>query len=204
MQVEEIQVEKEKILSELEALKKGVKEHYISKRSKLVRDLLAVYGHLHHGGKIIDIFETFHNVGLKKDGNPKLAIVACDAKWCYLYKIRNGGAIFSKENKGRWGVSAKKTIGDIKLPPETFTWKDLEESRFKCASPIIPPRINVQISARIVPYHYHILFEVEEWSRNPVPPRDPILGKMLTPNLFGVLATWDLTELERKIIRGRL
>ena len=35
-------------------------------------------------------------------------------------------------------------------------------------------------------------------------PRDPMLLKKLTPNLYGVLATWNLTELERAIIRGRL
>lgn len=45
-------------------------------------------------------------------------------------------------------------------------------------------------------------WEVEKWK--PVPPRDPILVKRLTPNLFGVLATWNLTELERAIIRGRI
>lgn len=204
MQVEEIQVSKEAVEKELEALKIGIREHYISKRNKLVRDLLSVYGHLKYGGAIIDLFETFSKIGLKEDGNPKLAIVPSNAKWCYLYKKRNGGAIFSIENKGRWETTVKKSLGDVELPPETFQWKDLEKRRFKCASPIIPPRINVQISARIVPYHYHILFEVEEWSKNPVPPRDPILGKLLTLNLFGVLATWDLTELERKIIRGRL
>jgi len=44
--------------------------------------------------------------------------------------------------------------------------------------------------------------EVEKWK--PLPPKDPILLKRLTPNLFGVLATWDLTNLERAIIRGRI
>ncbi|MEM3580897.1 MAG: hypothetical protein QXQ64_06505 [Candidatus Bathyarchaeia archaeon] len=43
---------------------------------------------------------------------------------------------------------------------------------------------------------------MEKWE--PVPPRDPILVKQLTPNLFGVLATWDLTPLEKAIIRGRI
>lgn len=46
------------------------------------------------------------------------------------------------------------------------------------------------------------LLNVEKWK--PVPPRDPILVKRLTPNLFGVLATWDLTKLERAVIRGRI
>lgn len=86
-------------------------------------------------------------------------------------------------------------------------WEALEkdESRKKTVVPIIPPRVSLAVSTRLLPGYYHILFEVESWnSYSPKPPRDPILGRMLTNNLFGVLATWELTDLEAKIVEGRL
>jgi len=207
MKIDYLKVETDQLEKELADLKKAVTEGFISKRDAITKDLLAVYGHLQHGGVLIDIFDAFHKTGLRPDdGNPKLAIIPCDALVCYLYKRKDGSAIFSKQNKG-WNISQIKGNGDIKLPPETFEWTENKIVRFKCACPMIPPRIAVQVSARIVPSHYHLLFEPDNWVESkepPRPPRDPILGRMLTPNIFGVLATWDLTELERSILKGRL
>lgn len=209
MQVEELIVEKKAVEEEIKHLKHAIKEGYISRRSTMTRDLMAVYGHLQHGGKIIDLFKTFSKTGLNENGHPKLGIVQCSAKWCYLYKKKNGGAFFSNENKSQWKVYPNKKEGDIVVPSDTFNWS--EEifqlgSRWKCVAPIIPPRVLTIASAKLTPQNYHILFEAEIWSKSkiPTPPRDPILGKMLTPNIFGIIATWDLTELERIIIRGRL
>lgn len=208
MKVDYLQVEQAQLEQELADLKQAVTEGFISKRDAITKDLLAVYGHLQHGGSLIDLFDAFHKTGLRPDdGNPKLAIIPCDARVCYLYKRKDGSAIFSKTNKAYGTPHQVKGEGDIKLPPETFEWTESGKVRFKCASPIIPPRIAVQVSARIVPNRYHILFEPENWAESkepPLPPRDPILGRMLTPNIFGVLATWDLTELERSILKGRL
>jgi len=202
IEVESLEVPKEQVTTELENLRTGIKEGYISRRQKLTRELLAVYAHLQHGGKLVDIPLTFSKTGLRKELDlPKLGIVPVGSKICYLYKKRNGSAIFSAENKSQWDVSAKGN--DVELPPDTFRWQNLDNDRWKTLAPIIPPRINVEIACRLIPHEYHILYEVEQWNKSS-PPRDPILGKMLTKNLFGVLATWDLTELERKIIAGRV
>jgi len=211
VEIEELVVEKQTVETELANIKQAIKEGYISKRTALARDLMAVYGHLKHGGKIVDVFEAFRKVGLDKEGNPKLAIVSFDARTCYLYKKRNGGAIFSKENKDRWQFHAVKGIGDVELPPDTYEWNTEEDrtiiggTRFKSGVPIVPPRIVSIASAKLTPQHYHVIYEPELWaiSRVPSPPRDPILVKRLTPNIFGVVATWDLTKLEQAIIRGR-
>lgn len=210
MQVEELVVEKKEVEQELESLKTAIKEGYISKRTTITRDLLAVYGHLKHGGKIIDLFQTFRKVGLNENGNPKLGIVQYGARYCYLYKKHSGGAIFSNENKTSWQVYANKSNGDVEVPGDTFEWtEDLNESgnnRWKTVAPIIPPRVLTIASAKLTPQNYHVLFEAELWAKSkpPAPPGDPILGKMLTPNIFGVIATWNLTELEKIIIKGRL
>lgn len=200
MKVENLEVAKEEVSKELAALKKGIKKGYITKRKLLTRELLSIYGHLKHGGKIVDINKSMHKAGLLKTMNaPRLAVIQGGAKWCYLHKKRNGGAIFSIERKD-WHVNINKD--DVVLPADTFTWVNQEHLR--TLAPIIPPRINVEISARIIPYHYYIIFEVESWAKAPMPPRDPILAMRLSKFLFGVVATWDLTKLERNIILGRV
>lgn len=210
MELEAIEVSREEVESELESIKQAIKEGYISRRTVLARDLMAVYGHLKHGGKVVDIYKAFHDVGLNEEGHPKLAIVSFDARMCYLYKKNNGGAIFSKEAKDRYRVHATRSIGDVELPPDIYAWNkdekgNLPHRRYKTMAPLVPPRVIAIASAKLTPQHYHVIFEPELWvkSKVPPPPRDPILGKMLTPNIFGIVATWDLTELERSIIRGR-
>lgn len=49
---------------------------------------------------------------------------------------------------------------------------------------------------------YYILWEVDEWKK--VPPVDPYLLRRITSNFFVVLAGWNLTELERAAMAGRM
>lgn len=210
MEVQELEVDRQEVEEELEHIKQAMKDGYISRRTALARDLMAVYGHLKHGGKIIDLYQAFPKAGVNEEGLPKIAIVSFDARMCYLYLKRNGGAIFSNERKDRWQVKAKRSIGDIQLPADSYEWKTNEKGqiphrRFKTVAPIVPPRVITIASAKLTPRYYHVIFEPELWAKAkiPSPPHDPILGKMLTPNIFGVIASWDLTELERSIIRGR-
>lgn len=140
MQVEELVVEKKEVEQELEHLKNAIKEGYISKRTSIARDLMAVYGHLQHGGKIIDLHKTFRDIGIDEEGHPKIAIVQYGSRYCYLYKKKSGGAIFSNENKTGWSIHANKTNGDIELPGDTFEWTEeqLEQGkRWKTIAPII-------------------------------------------------------------------
>lgn len=201
MEVETLEIPQQEIKTELENLRKGIEDGFITRKQTMTKDLLSIYGHLQHGGKIIDIPKTFAKTGLRVDDLPKLGIVPVNAKYCHLYKKSNGGAIFSIEDKRTWETYARKN--DVELPPDTFNWTDLENSRWVTLAPVIPPRIHVEIACRIIPENYHILYEVEVWNKSN-PPKDPILGRMLTKNLFGIIATWDLTDLERKIIQGRI
>lgn len=212
MELAEIEVEKREIEEELANLKLAIKDGYISKRTTIARDLMAVYGHLKYGGKIIDLYKTFTETGLTEEGHPKLAIVQFSSKYCYLYKKpRSGGAIFSNAPlpRGRrgWGtVYAQKSEGDIELPSDTFEYPDLKgELHWKTLAPMVPPRVLTIASTKLTPKEYYILWEADEWSisKPARPPGDPILGKLLTPNIFGIIATWNLTKLEQIILRGR-
>jgi len=202
MDVELLEIPKQEAKEELKNLKVAIKKGYINERQKLTKDLLSVYQHLQHGGKIIDIFEVFPKFGLDKNGNPMMAISIASAKYCNLYKRRNGGAIFSRSRQNPWSIRARKKDGDIQLPADSFEWPDEENDRVRSLAPIIPARIYAKVKVRVLSNYYHIIFEPESWEKIPVVPSDPILGRMLTPNLFGVLATWDLTRLEKKILKG--
>jgi hypothetical protein len=63
--------------------------------------------------------------------------------------------------------------------------------------PLVPPQHRPR-RARM--RRFHVLWEVEEWRR--VPPRDPALLRHIRGDLWSVVATWDLTDLERAVLAG--
>ena len=212
MEVEELVIPKEQAEAELKALKEAIRRHAQLRKEEIRRELMAVYGHLRHYGKIIDIYESFKKAGLNKDGDPRLAICRADAKQCYCLKIEDGSAIFSMERLDRWQRQPRKTYAEVKLPSGTFQWQPIDPTRslnayniknqlIQCPAPIIPAKILVE-EVRHRLKNYHLLWEVEAWK--PVPPQDPVLLKRLTSNLFGVLATWELKALEKAIVRGHV
>jgi len=208
LEVEQLTIPKEKAQEEFEALKQVFKQHHTFRsQDQIYKDMAKVYGHLQHGKKIIDIHEAFKKAGLNEESDPKLAIVRADAKECHCRKYERGAACFSILQVTQRGPLKKD--GGIVLPEGTFQWVleqpgyswSIARKDLKTIVPVIPPSILVTEVKLLLP-NYYLLWEVEKWQ--PIPPRDPILLKKLTPNLYGVLATWNLTELERAIIRGRI
>ena len=205
MELEQLVVPKEKIEEELQAFKQLLRSHKRQLLTDLHRDLARIYGHMRHKGKVIDIYSSFKKAGLNKNRNPKLAICRADASMCYCYKGWSGSAIYSKDS----GITkVRKSHGDIRFPEGTFQWMKDEGEKWipwskafiQTPVPYIPTKVLSKL--RYTLKNYHIIWEVEKWAR--VPPKDPILVKMVTPNIALVLATWELTELERAVIMGRL
>lgn len=99
----------------------------------------------------------------------------------------------------------RKTRKDIALEPGSLPglpeYMEWDKRELKAPVPIVQPKILLENVKRGLG-GYYILWEVEEWK--PVPPRDPILLKKLTANLFGIIATWELTLLERAVISSHL
>ena len=209
MELEQLVVPKEKIEEELRAFKQIIKTNRKQILTEVHRDLHRIYGHLRHNGKIIDVYKSFKKAGLNQNGNPRLAIARADGKECYCYKRDDGGAVFGI-CRFKWNVNydsymPRKAYGEIMLPKGTYQFPTNEyghvtEPEIKTPIPIIPASILTHL--RYTLKNYHIIWEVEKWAR--VPPKDPILVKMVTPNIALVLATWELTELERAVIMGRL
>jgi len=211
LDVELLAIPKKKAQEEFDALKQVIKQGRKTKLDEIYSDYQKLYGHLRHGKKVIDVYESFEKAGLNEEGHPKLAIVRADSKIVVCRERVDGSVKYYHDNEGkrtiqriRWSYYGDKD--DITLPRGTFEWKKNESgyaqySDVQTIVPVIPAKILVN-EVKVLLKNFHILWEVEEWK--PVAPRDPILLRRLTPNLFGVLATWNLTKLERAVIRGRI
>lgn len=166
------------------------------------KDLARVYNQLKNGQKVIDIFKVIQKGGLHYNFHPKLAIAKATEKTitCQYYK---SGRVVYAHNHQSWGWKA--LVADVDLPG-CFTqipagiikdsWQD--QLRLQAPVPIIPPKA----LPNKLTEDYYILWEVDEWKL--VPPTDPWLLKRITKTLFVVLAGWDLTELEKAVMAGRM
>lgn len=156
---------------------------------------------LSKGRTIININEAMEKAGVREDGLPKLAIARADLKKIYMHRGDKGRVSFSASSND-WHQYKRDTIW---LPADTFPeFVRTEEERYsfhtyEALVPIIPavfmPKGKLE--------GYWILWEVDEWSRSPQPPKDPILLKRINETTFAVLAIWDCTPLERSIIGAR-
>jgi len=136
MEVEQLTIPKKKAEEEYQALVSAFRQNAKLRKEEIHQDLRRVYGHLRHGKKIIDVYESFKNIGLNEDGDPKLAIVRADGKICFCCKREDGSAIFSMKElnwQARYDdYPPRKTYHDIGLPKETFDFpKKVPNGGFK-------------------------------------------------------------------------
>lgn len=161
-------------------------------KDKYMEDMKAVYNQLKSGRKVIDLFEVFKRAGMNEDQTPKLSICHSDAKISYCRYADKGILTFSPRNFNWWNESALKSdvvIGDAEKIAKTKILRTLV--------PPVPPSLRPKHSLS----NYYTLWEVDKWEM--IPPKDPYLLKRLNNNMFVVLGAWDLTELERAVIKGR-
>ena len=187
--VNPIIISKEKALVEYKACKEAIK--YKKGNQTEMIQLKKLYYHAMKGNKIIDIFEAFKFAGINDKCEPRLAIARADSKEVYFHAENPGTGYFSKD---RWSNYRIKNE-DVKLPDKTFceTWKTT--GVIKTAVPMIPvSKRNKDLK------NYYILWDVEKWDQVP---KDPLLLKKITKNLFILIDKWNLTKLEQAIIRGR-
>jgi len=158
------------------------------------REIAHVYQLLAQGRVVIKALESIKVAGLGADMLPKLAIVRADATHCYLDSRADGrGRMATK-----LAVKPSETRNFIDFAPGT--WPGIAHAKYfyQAMVPLIP----VPLRPRRALENYHILFEAE-WSR--MVPKDPMLLRRIgAGDLWTVLAHWDLTEVERAVLAGRL
>lgn len=160
----------------------------------------AGYQALADGFDLIDINQAIHAGGYFPDsGFPRLAIARADRPVVYCARRQDRWEFDSSSRKtGRPGPSLLVTVTN---ESENRRW----EAKF-ARVPMVPADVKQQLRAMgrsVVRKNYLILWEVSQWyDRNPLePPVDPFLLKHCGGSLYAVLAQWDLTELERSVMR---
>lgn len=96
----------------------------------------------------------------------------------------------------RSGLNAGVVRVPAARPPQPAGVQNRRPISAEAIVPLVPPALRPKLARQ----RYFVLFEAE-W--NLVPPYDPALIRHLVGDLWIVLSTWDLTELERAAIAGR-
>lgn len=141
---------------------------------------------------------------------PRLAV--CRASAAYVYTLglqRNGRLELVDSLRRRFDYrSGRITLElDEELPENIESGHDLvgswNGSAWCSMVPIVPPRHRPPRASTLD--SFLVLWEVDrwEWSTPPAPPGDPALLRHVGGDIYAVLATWDLTELEQLVLSGR-
>lgn len=142
---------------------------------------------------------------------PKLAVCKADAAFVYTLGVQRDGALELIDSLHR---RFDYRSGRITFPGGTFpapegytggtslvgTWTS---QAWSAMVPIVPPKHRPAKSSTLA--SFLVLWEVDDWRWHavPRPPGDPALLKHLAGDLYLVVATWDLTELEKLVLSGR-
>ena len=183
------------------------------KADESIKTLKNVYYQLSKGRQIIDIYETMKKAGKNEYDQPRLAICRANLKEVVFQKREKGAGAYWADEGWRWGNSPYPQVAIPKgyfndwhvdkiehkrLDGSVYLKERIKEKSLSAPVPIIPAEYRPDGKL----HNYYILWEVEKWENEP--PRDPFLLRRLSPNLFVVLAVWDLTELERSVMKGAL
>lgn len=157
------------------------------------------------GHPLIMLSECIRAGGTFEDGLPRLAVVRCgattvrvDAEWStrdLVYTSDPDPRPWRDSRHNRRALVNERTVRvrDVVDPDRR------PRSGGTTVVPLIPPRHRPN---RRRAHLFHLLWEVDSWT--PAPPVDPALIHHIRGDLWAVLATWDLTELERAVLSGRV
>ncbi len=159
------------------------------------------------GKQFIDVYEVMNKAGLSSKNEPRLAIARADLTQIQFQKGDTGTGRFNMS----WGWNEKSWKDDVGLPQKTFKvdWErllkedgtpdwEIKDKELITKVPVVPADLMPEGDLK----NHYILWEVKGWEKLPEP-KDPLLLKRISENIFVILGVWDLTELERAIISGR-
>jgi hypothetical protein len=148
------------------------------------------------GKMIIKAQGSIVGAGLNDNKLPKLAIARADAPWCRLNVVYPQTAVMLSGIEWSNGKTARDKI--FKFEANAFPGIVAGKNQHRAIMPHIPPDIRPKRGIE----NYHVLWEAV-WEK--VPPVDPILLRRVgKSDFFMVLAQWELTEVEREVMRGRI
>lgn len=154
--------------------------------------IMAGYRQLALGRQIIDLRATVASGGLDARYRPKIALARADLSRVSVHLDQEGAVTFDHPARRTNARSAARiTLPNRTFPPDRNRgdWMGI---RATAIVPSIPPRFRPTVALE----KFWLLFEAEYLA----PPVDPALLKPIGQGLAVVVATWDLTPLERTVL----
>jgi hypothetical protein len=152
------------------------------------------------GLPVISLSRAIAAGGFHDSGLPRLAVIGAEATECYA-RWDGSALVFADRDDRMANRGALVGVHTVRVPVAADDLPAHRAYRWEAARtlvPLIPPKCRPR-PRRL--RHCHILWEVDEWAM--VAPRDPALLRHVRGDLWAVLATWDLTELERLVLTQR-
>lgn len=160
-------------------------------------EIRRAYQLLAQGRLVIQAIASIKAAGVNDDGQPKLAIARADeeGELCYVRINSHGGGHMSTATQWWPRQNCRRTV---RFPNDTFP----PGTKFRTTAAAIVPVIPAHFRPKRGLANYHILWEAE-WQK--LPPHDPyLLRRIGKADLWLVVAMWDLTEVERAVLAGRI
>lgn len=177
-------------------------------KDPIYADLQKIYNQVKGGKKVIDIHKVIAKGGIHQNFHPKLAIAKATNKkvWCVYENVGNI-RYMNNEQDWRSRICAADIVLKDCLPivPDKYlpkaSWSNTgHTNKFELSAPV--PLIPAKLRPQKLTDDYYILWEVDTWQM--IPPTDPYLLRRITKNMFVVVAGWDLTEIEKAAMAGRM
>jgi hypothetical protein len=172
--------------------------------------ILRGYKALAKGHTVIDLPKCIRLGGTFDNGLPRLAAATASHEWVWVHRDSRGAVSFRPTGERGFNHRRRKDVyrcPDNTLPPlergevpyiQPSRWQHPWDGVMMAMVPPVPPGLRPTFSLD----GYTTLFEVDQWSFDPKAPVDPALLKHIGGDLYAVVATWDLTELERTVLDG--
>lgn len=195
MDLTTLEMSKEEAAERLRHYEKQVQEE------RTVEDeaIRAGYRAAARGLPVIQLSKCIEAGGFFDTGLPRIAICRATATNCWV-RVNDWRAHELVYGDNEWLTNRGALVGvhtvRVSVPsPETRVSRAW---RGKTVVPLIPPQLRPKKS-RV--RGFHILWEVESWTN--LPPVDPALLRHIRGDLWSVVATWELTALERAVLSAR-
>lgn len=163
--------------------------------------IAAAYRAAARGLPVISLPRTVAAGGFHDNGLPRLAVVRASIQVCYV-RWDGSDLVYADEDNWRVNHGALVNPRSVRVRVARDDMPDRSARRKyggHALVPLVPPRHRPRWPRL---ENCHILWEVEEWNLDP--PRDPALLRHIRGDLWSVLATWDLTDLERAVLTQRV
>lgn len=183
MDVEKLQMDREQA--------HDLYQNYQAHRSGMTNDdraIAAIYKRIAAGKLVIRALASITTAGMDSAGRPKLAIARADEREVDCY-VRDNSCLFEPRTRGY--VRSKDRCFEVPMPA-------MSSRTPNCRA--IVPLIPVHLRPRKAIEKYHVLWEAD-WQAYPV---DPYLLRRFGADAWLVVASWDLTPIERAVMSSKL